>query len=181
MTGFGELLGYGLRLVSGRAADKTGLFWPITIAGYVIHIASVPALTLTGSWPTAAVLIILGGFWTALVGAAVWGLGMGVHESIIPAAVALMVSINRRVSAFGLFTAGYGVAWFVGSAAIGILYDWSVSATITFCAVAELAALPCFVWVTVGMTMSRRPWADRSAHCFTGVINGGGSLRRPAP
>src|SRR5579883_134021 len=59
VTGFGELLGYGLRLVSGRWADATGRFWPITIAGYVVQMASVPALALTQSWPTAALLIIL--------------------------------------------------------------------------------------------------------------------------
>jgi predicted MFS family arabinose efflux permease len=38
-----------------------------------------------------APLVFLGGFWIALLGAAIWGLGMGVHESIIPAAVAPMV------------------------------------------------------------------------------------------
>ena len=32
VTGFGEMLGYGLRLVSGRFADATGRFWPITIS-----------------------------------------------------------------------------------------------------------------------------------------------------
>ena len=41
-----------------------------------------------------------------------WGVGMGVHESIIPAAVAPMVPPERRASAFGLFTGGYGIAWF---------------------------------------------------------------------
>jgi MFS family permease len=334
VTGFGELLGYGLRLFSGRAADRTGRFWPIAIFGYVLQMASVPALALTSSWPEAAVLIILervgkairnpprdvmlshaakqvggygwvfgihealdqfgalfgpllvagmlawrgsyqlafavlvvpalinlslvvlarmlyprpqdlesgaqspqsdvlpkifwvylagaalvgagfadypliayhfskshivpgewiavfyavamavsgtgsllfgrlfdrygfkvlivltiisvgfaplvffGDFWGALLGTAVWGLGMGVHESIIPAAVAPMVSSARRASAFGLFTAGYGVAWFAGSAAIGILYDRSEFAAMTFCVVAELAALPVFLWVS---------------------------------
>lgn len=59
VTGFGELLGYGLRLVSGRWADATGRYWPITIFGYVIQMTSVPALALTGSWPAAAALIIL--------------------------------------------------------------------------------------------------------------------------
>ena len=59
VTGFGEMLGYGLRLVSGRAADATGRFWPIMISGYVLQMASVPALALTGSWPAAAALIIL--------------------------------------------------------------------------------------------------------------------------
>jgi hypothetical protein len=48
VTGFGELLGYGLRLVSGRAADRTRQFWPITIFGYVIQMAAVPALALAG-------------------------------------------------------------------------------------------------------------------------------------
>ena len=43
ITGFGELLGYGLRLVSGRLADATGQFWPITIFGYVVQMAAVPA------------------------------------------------------------------------------------------------------------------------------------------
>lgn len=86
-------------------------------------------------------LVFLGGFWAALIGAAVWGLGMGVHESFIPAAVAPMVPTGRRASAFGLFT-GYGVLRFAGSAALGILYDVSLAATIAFCVVAELAAVP---------------------------------------
>ncbi|HEY6387676.1 MAG TPA: MFS transporter [Candidatus Acidoferrum sp.] len=333
VTGFGELLGYGLRLFSGRWADATGRYWPITIFGYLVQMASVPALALTGSWPAAASLIILervgkairnpprdvmlshagkqaggyglafglhealdqfgamfgplavsvvlanngnyreafaillipaiinlslvflarilyprpqhmeraeqatmrtdlprvywiyllgailvaagfadypliayhftraetvpgnwiaifysaamavsgtgslvlgrlfdrygfvvlvaltltsalfaplvflGGFWLALLGAAIWGLGMGVHESIIPAAVSPMVSPHRRASAFGTFTAGYGIFWFLGSAAIGVLYDLSVPAVISFCVVTQLAAVPIFVWV----------------------------------
>ena len=63
VTGFGELLGYGLRLVSGRLADMTGRFWLITIIGYVVQIASVPALALVDSWPAAATLIILDACW----------------------------------------------------------------------------------------------------------------------
>ena len=330
VTGFGELLGYGLRLVSGRLSDRTGEFWPITIVGYVIQMFSVPMLALSGSWHLAAGLIVLervgkairnpprdamlahaakemGGFgwafgvheamdqfgalfgpllvavvlgargdyriafavllvpclitlsilmvarvtyprpedldstppdlaaaglprvywvyllgavlvaagfadfpliafhfqqaatvpttWVpvfyavamgvsglgsllfgrlfdrfgitvlipltmisalfaplvffgnttvALVGMALWGLGMGVHESIIPAAVGLMVPANRRASAYGLFTAGYGVFWFLGSVVIGLLYNVSLPALVAFSLVAELAALPLF-------------------------------------
>jgi MFS family permease len=333
VTGFGELLGYGLRLFSGRLADATGRYWPITIVGYVVQMASVPALALISNWPSAAALIILervgkairnpprdvmlshagkqaggygwafglhealdqfgamfgplavaavltndgsyheafavllvpavinlslvfiarwlypkpedmetdppkigstrlprifwiymlgatlvaagfadypliayhfsrtdtvsgnwiavfysvamavsgtgslvlgrlfdrfgfsvlvaltlvsaafaplvflGDFWPALIGAAIWGLGMGVHESIIPAAVAPMVSTGRRASAFGTFTAGYGIFWFIGSAAIGILYDRSLPAVIAFCVITQLAAVPIFIWV----------------------------------
>jgi MFS family permease len=331
VTGLGELLGYGLRLFSGRWTDSTRRYWPITIFGYVLQMASVPALALTGSWQAAAALIVaerigkairnpprdvmlshaarqvggygwafglhegldqlgavlgplavaavlahggsyrkafamllvpaivtlsfvalarfvyprtpgleqaspstraslphvfwlylsgavlvaagfadfpliafhlvrtgtvpgdwiaifyavamavsgagalvlgrlfdshgfvvlialtiisalfaplvfLGGFWTALLGAAIWGLGMGVHESIIPAAVAPMVAGNRG-SAFGTFTAGYGIFWFLGSAIIGMLYDVSVAAVIGFCLVTQFAAVPIFVQV----------------------------------
>ncbi len=48
-AGFGELLGYALRLVSGRLSDRTGECWPITLIGYLIQMASVPLLALTGS------------------------------------------------------------------------------------------------------------------------------------
>jgi len=93
-----------------------------------------------------APLVFLGGEIVALVGVAIWGLGMGVHESIIPAVVAGIVPQNRRPSAYGLFTAGYGIFWFLGSAAIGLLYDRSTTATIIFCVVLELVAIP-FFWV----------------------------------
>ena len=94
-----------------------------------------------------APLVFLGGFWLAMVGAAIWGLGMGVHESIIPAAVSPMISPRRRASAFGTFTAGYGIFWFIGSVIIGILYDLSVPAVIAFCVVTQLAAIPIFILV----------------------------------
>jgi len=94
-----------------------------------------------------APLVFLGGFWAALVGSALWGLGMGVHESIVPAAVATMVPRERRPSAYGLFTAGYGTAWFLGSAAMGVLYDRSITAVVTFCVLLQLAAIPLFIIV----------------------------------
>jgi MFS family permease len=110
-------------------------------------------LTLVGA--IFAPLVFLGGFWAALLGAAVWGLGMGVHESIIPAAVAPMVASARRATAYGLFTAGYGIAWFIGSAVIGFLYDRSITATVAFCVVAELAAIPFFLLVARRVARSR--------------------------
>jgi MFS family permease len=119
-------------LVFGRLFDRYG--FPVIIA-----------LTLVST--LFAPLVFLGGFWLGLAGAAVWGLGMGVHESIIPAAVAPMAPPERRASAFGLFTAGYGVSWFLGSAAIGFLYDRSLAAAVAFCIAAELAAIPFFMAV----------------------------------
>jgi predicted MFS family arabinose efflux permease len=104
-----------------------------------------------------APLVFLGGFWVAMVGAAIWGIGMGVHESIIPAAVSPMVPAERRASAFGVFTAGYGVAWFAGSAIIGILYDISVPALVAFCVAAAFAAVPIFIAVQRMQSQSGTP------------------------
>src|SRR5579875_1758083 len=59
VTGFGELLGYGLRLVSGRLSDRFQRFWPVAIFGYIVQMASVPLLALAGSWQIAVVLILL--------------------------------------------------------------------------------------------------------------------------
>ena len=108
------------------------------------HFGVTVLIPLTFISLASAPLVFLGGFNLALAGAALWGLGMGVHESIIPAAVAAMVPPERRPSAYGLFTAVYGIAWFLGSAAIGFLYDVSVEAAVIFCVAAGAAALPFF-------------------------------------
>jgi predicted MFS family arabinose efflux permease len=106
-------------------------------------------LTITAAF--FAPLVFLGGFWAALIGMALWGLGMGVHESIIPAAVAPMVAPERRASAYGLFTAGYGIFWFLGSAMIGFLYGISLPALIAFSMILQLAAVPFFFIVAKQM------------------------------
>jgi len=59
VAGLGELLGYGLRLLSGRLSEKTQKFWPITLFGYLIQMAAVPLLALAGNWRVAALLIIV--------------------------------------------------------------------------------------------------------------------------
>ena len=119
-------------LLFGRMFDRIGI-------GILIPLTIISAVF--------APLVFLGGFWPVIVGSALWGLGMGVHESIVPAAVATMVPPHRRPSAYGLFTAGYGVAWFIGSALIGILYDISITGVVIFCLLLQLAAVPIFVKV----------------------------------
>lgn len=59
VAGFGELIGYALRFVSGYAADRSGRYWPITLLGYVLNLFAVPALALAGNWPLAAALMIV--------------------------------------------------------------------------------------------------------------------------
>ena len=114
-------------LAFGRLFDRAGIgvLVPLTVVGAAY-----------------APLAFFGGFWVALVGVAVWGLGMGVQESIMSAAVAPMVSPDRRSSAYGLFTGVYGIAWFAGSVVIGALYNLSFAALVAFSIVAELAAVP---------------------------------------
>lgn len=58
-AGFGELLGYALRFVSGRIADRTGKYWTVTISGYLLNLLAVPALALAGNWQLAISLIFL--------------------------------------------------------------------------------------------------------------------------
>ena len=114
-------------LALGRLFDRFG--FPLLIALTLVTAAYAP-------------LVFAGGTWTALAGSVLWGIGMGVHESIIPAAVSPMVAASRRASAYGLFTSIYGLAWFVGSALIGLAYEQSVTSAVIFCVAAELAAIP---------------------------------------
>ena len=92
-----------------------------------------------------APLVFLGGFYFALVGMALWGVGMGAQESIMRAAIAEMVPMNKRSTAYGIFNAGFGLFWFLGSALMGILYDVSISSLIIFSVVMQLASIPFFI------------------------------------
>ncbi len=92
-----------------------------------------------------APLVFLGGFELALLGMALWGIGLGAQESILRAAVAGMVTPERRASAYGIFNTGFGVVWFLGSAFMGYLYDVSLPALIGFSMLTQLAAIP-FFW-----------------------------------
>jgi MFS family permease len=58
VAGFGELLGYGARLVSGYLGDRSGRYWAVTIAGYLLNLFAVPLLALAGAWQIAVVLIV---------------------------------------------------------------------------------------------------------------------------
>jgi MFS family permease len=114
-------------LALGKVFDRAGI-------GVLIPLTIVAAVY--------APLVFLGGFWPVLVGVSLWGLGMGVQESLIPAAVAPMVSPDRRAFAYGLFTGMYGTAWVLGSIVIGVLIDVSLTGLVVFCVASELAAIP---------------------------------------
>jgi predicted MFS family arabinose efflux permease len=114
-------------LIFGKLYDKAGIgvLIPLTIAAAAY-----------------APLVFLGGVSAAVPGVALWGLSMGVQESIIPAAVAPMVAPDRRASAYGLFTAAYGTAWVAGSVVMGLLFSLSLGAVTAYAVAAQLAAIP---------------------------------------
>ena len=131
-------------LMFGRLFDRVGVgvIVPLTIGSGLF-----------------APLVFLGGPALTLVGVVLWGVGIGVHDSIMQAAVAEMVPSGRLASAYGLFNLGYGVAWFLGSAAMGILYDISVPALVVVALTLELSAIPLFLRVRT----LRAAALDRSA------------------
>ena len=94
-----------------------------------------------------APLIFWGGFYSALIGMSLWGIGMGAQESIMRAAIAEMVPINRRGAGYGIFNAGYGLFWFLGSALMGVFYDISLTSLIAFSVVTQIASIPLLLLV----------------------------------
>jgi hypothetical protein len=74
---------------------------------------------------------------------------------LLKAVVVGVMPENRRNLAFGLFFAGYGSGWLLGSIATGLLYEQSRLALVLFAVVVQLASLPVFA-------LARR-WQDASA------------------
>ena len=46
VTGAGEAIALGLRLVSGPLADRSGRHWQLTVQGYLLTAVSVPLLAI---------------------------------------------------------------------------------------------------------------------------------------
>ena len=94
-----------------------------------------------------APLVFFGGFSLAMLGMAFWGIGMGAQESIMRAAIAGMISTEQRGLAYGVFNMTYGIAWFLGSVLIGVLYDVSIPWLVAFSVIAQLASIPIFYFI----------------------------------
>jgi len=112
-------------LVFGRWFDKAGL--KVVFGGIALGIL-VPPLAFFGGW------------WGAALGTLAWGACLGVHEAVMAAAVASLVPLHARARAYGIFTAIFGTAWFLGSAVLGALYDISLTALVAVAILSQLAA-----------------------------------------
>ncbi|MGY4516645.1 MFS transporter [Lysobacter sp. HA18] len=76
----------------------------------------------------------------ALIGAALWGLHMGLTQGVLSAFVADHAPKDFRGTAFGVFSLASGIALVIASALAGALWDWHGAST-TFVAGAVFAAL----------------------------------------
>ena len=128
---FSMLAGGAGSLIAGKLYDRFGL------------IILVPLTTLIAGF---APLVFLGDGNLAIAGVLLWGLGLGVHESVMPAAVASMIPAHARAAAYGLFTSIFGVAWFLGSALQGWLYGISIPALMAVAVIAQVLAVLPLAW-----------------------------------
>ena len=112
-------------LLFGRWFDRHGLA------------VLVPGILLAALAPA---MVFLGGFAFAIAGTLIWGVALGAQDVIMSAAVARLVPEQSRARAYGIFPAIYGVAWFLGSALLGALYDVSLAGLVAVAAAAQLAA-----------------------------------------
>jgi MFS family permease len=92
-----------------------------------------------------APMVFLGDISMALVGTILWGIGLGAQESIMRAAVAEMIPLDKRSTGYGIFNLGYGGFWFIGSAIMGLLYEVSIVYLVTFSLALQFAAIPIFL------------------------------------
>ncbi|WGR71777.1 MULTISPECIES: MFS transporter [unclassified Bradyrhizobium] len=135
-TGFGVLAS----LAFGKLYDRFGL--PIVITAVSISAAFAP-------------FVFLGGFYLVLFGMLLWGIGYATQDTLLKAIVAEVLPEGKRNFAFGLYYAGYGVGWLVGSAATGVLYERYRITMIVFSIAAQLASVPIFVWARRRQEISR--------------------------
>ncbi|MCC6553427.1 MAG: MFS transporter [Polyangiaceae bacterium] len=111
------------------------------------HGLTVLAGTTAASALFAPLVFLVPSGWALALGAACWAIGMGAQDSIFKAAIAKLVPKNERGRAYGIFFALFGLAWWVGSTAMGWLYERSLTALVVFSVTTQLAAVPLLLMV----------------------------------
>ena len=120
-------------LVFGRLFDRIG--FPIAAVAFSAGAIFAP-------------FAFLGGIKLMLTGMVLWGVGLGAQNSLLKAMLADVLPAARRSTGFGMFYTAFGIAWFIGSAAMGFLYERSLMTLIVFSMVCQLIALPTLLWGT---------------------------------
>jgi len=119
-------------LLVGKTYDRIGL----------ISLLAVPLLTLPIPF-----LAFSHSYSLVLIGIILWGVVMGIQETIMRAAIADLTPVERRGFAYGVFNTMYGAGWFLGGALMGLLYGLSINYLILFAVVMELISMPLFFLV----------------------------------
>jgi MFS family permease len=119
-------------LLVGKTYDKIGL----------ISLLAVPLLTLPIPF-----LAFSCSYSLVLIGMVLWGVVMGIQETIMRAAIADLTPVERRGFAYGIFNTACGAGWFLGGALMGLLYELSINYLILFAVVMELISIPLFFLV----------------------------------
>ena len=114
-------------LIVGRLFDRYG--WIVLIG---IPIFSIPITPLVFTKSATA----------AVAGVVLWGAAMGIQETVMRAGLAELIHAHKRGLAFGLFNAVYGLAWFLGSTVMGVLYTRSLTTIIVLSIGLELISIP---------------------------------------
>jgi predicted MFS family arabinose efflux permease len=153
-AGFADfaLIGFHFQKANTVPANLIPVFYAIAMASSAL--ASIPLGRLFDKFganislvaflisAVAAPFVFLGTFLFALLGMILWGIGMSAQGSLFQAMLTGVIPPQKRSTAFGLFDTGYGIAWFLGSAAMGLLYEKSILAVAILSVILQLAALP---------------------------------------
>ncbi len=118
-------------LVLGKLYDQFGL--PVLLAAVLLSALFSP-LVFFGNAP-----LVVGGM-------LLWGIGYATQDTLLKAVIAGHLPEGKRNVAFGLYYAGYGVGWLLGSVVIGLLYEHSRGELVGFAMLVQLASLPLFAW-----------------------------------
>jgi MFS family permease len=119
-----------IALVIGKTYDTKGM---ITLIAIPILTLPIPFLGFSGNYGMVIAAAIL------------WGAVMGIHETIMRAAIADLTPIRIRGVAYGIFNTLYGTAWFIGSTTMGFLYEISISYIFSFVVIIEIIAIVLFL------------------------------------
>src|SRR5436309_3838015 len=153
-TGFADfaLIGFHFHKANTVSANLIPAFYAVAMASSAL--ASIPLGRLFDRFggniaqfaffisAAAAPFVFLGSSVFALIGMIFWGIGMSAQGSLFQAMLTGVIPPEKRSTAFGFFDTGYGIAWFLGSAAMGLLYEKSILVVALFSVVLQLAALP---------------------------------------
>ena len=86
--------------------------------------------------------LFLGNQTEVWVGIICWGIALGAQNALFRSMLAHLIPPQQRSTGYGIFGVIFGLAWFLGSALIGVLYDITIAFSAMASLVLKLLALP---------------------------------------